>query len=180
MPKRRVVRHEVTQPLDKPYRLIPLTQGQNAIVDSDDFEWLSKWNWNAHWDAHANCFYARRKQSGKTIMMHREIMHLKIGELVDHGNRNSLDNRKENLRYATVSQNTANTKNPSDNSSGYRGVSRTTSKKERWRAVIIHQGRYIHIGTFDTKQMAARAYDQIAHRMFGEFAHLNYPQDINA
>jgi hypothetical protein len=181
MPKgiypRRVKRHAVTQPLSKSYRIIPLTQGQDAIVDVEDFEWISRWNWNAHWDHHAKCFYARRQQSGKTIMMHREIMHLKIGQLADHKNGNSLDNRKQNLRLATVSQNTANTKNKSENSSGYRGVSR---HGKRWRAVVVHHGRYISIGTFATREMAARAYDQIAQKMFGEFAHLNYPQAVNA
>ncbi len=58
MPKRRMKRHAVTQPLDPSYRLIPLTQHQNAIVDTADFDWLSQWNW------HANLcdkgFYVRR------------------------------------------------------------------------------------------------------------------------
>lgn len=43
--KRHVKRHEVVQPLNESYRLIPLTQGQNAIVDVNDFGRLSKWNW---------------------------------------------------------------------------------------------------------------------------------------
>lgn len=173
MPKRRMPRHSVTQPTATSYRLIPLTQRQNAIVDAEDFEWLSTWNWNAHWDLHAKCFYARRKQSGKTILMHREIMHLKPGQLVDHHNRNSLDNRKQNLRQATVSQNTANTKNFTTNSSGYRGVSRNG---KRWRAVVVHHGRYIVMSGFRSKRKAARAYDEVAKKIFGEFAHLNFPQ----
>ena len=58
MPKLRVKRHAVTQPLDQSYRLIPLTQGQNAIVDVEDFEWLDQWNWCAQWTGRH--FYAVR------------------------------------------------------------------------------------------------------------------------
>lgn len=78
MPKNRVKRHAVTQPLDKPYRLIPLTQGKNAIVDLENFSWLSQWNWCAG------------RQRGKPyavrafdkMPMHRLI--LKCREDVDH------------------------------------------------------------------------------------------------
>src|SRR5258706_13665947 len=65
MPKPRVVRHEVTQPLNESYRLIPLTQNQNAIVDVEDFEWLSQWYWMAMFSPEADTFYVIRRSNGK-------------------------------------------------------------------------------------------------------------------
>jgi hypothetical protein len=62
MPHKRsaVKRHAVTQPLDTSYRYIPLTRNLNAIVDADDFDWLSKWNWHAVWNPCTKSFYATR------------------------------------------------------------------------------------------------------------------------
>jgi hypothetical protein len=72
--KKPVKRHEVTQPLDQSYRLIPLTQGKNTIVDATDFQWLSKWNWCAHYAPTTKTFYAERRGGTKTVWMHKEII----------------------------------------------------------------------------------------------------------
>src|SRR5882762_1985840 len=103
--RHRVSRHEVTQPLDESYRLIPLTQGQNAIVDAADFEWLSKWNWQAQWDEHTKGFYARRAlYGGGAVIMHR-LIYKSPCKQVDHKNHNTLDNRKLNLRGCNQQEN---------------------------------------------------------------------------
>jgi AP2 domain-containing protein len=175
MPKRRMPRHSVTQPLDKSYRLIPLTQGQNAIVDANDFEWLSQWNWYAVWCEHSRSFYATRNEEGRTgnaIFMHKAILSCERREQGDHKNHDTLDNRKGNLRKATNTENNFNKGPQSNNKSGYKGVS-WDKEKEKWLAQIVHQGTHVFIGRFSSVKEAAHAYDTAAKKYHGEFAVLN-------
>ena len=114
MPKRRVRRHEVVQPQDQSIRLIPLTQGQNAVVDAADYEWLNQWNWHAHWFESSKTFYAGRNISASegrpmgVVTMHRELLQDGSNLDTDHRNGNGLDNRRSNLRICTRSQNCQN------------------------------------------------------------------------
>lgn len=176
-PKRgpyKVPRHEVVQPLDESIKLIPLTQGQNAIVDAADFEWLSQWNWSAHWCPDTKSFYALRETCGKTVSMHATILSRRSGELVDHRNRNPLDNRRENLRKCNHAQNARNSGKPITNKSGFKGVCWHTAAK-KWSAKILDNGQRRHLGYFLLPEEAARAYDEAAKIYHGEFAHLNFP-----
>ena len=168
--KYRVKRHAVTQPLDPSYRLIPLTREQNAMVDTADFEWLSRWNWRANWNPHTNSYYATRVEMPERpyIAMHSEI----IGSMADHVNRNTLDNRRHNLRPANYSQNGANQSLQSNNTSGFIGVS-WAAKLGKWVSYITVDRHRIHLGYFADKLQAAQAYDLAALKHFGEFAHLN-------
>ena len=160
------------------YRKIPLTQGKYAIVDPEDYKKLAKYKWYAK-----KCerrFYAERwgekKQGSKTkgdLKMHREIMGDAEGKVIDHINHNGLDNRKANLRFATTQQNTWNKrKQKGDYSSKYKGVHWVKSEK-KWRAVITCNKKVIYIGRFDDEEAAARAYDEKAKELFGEYASLN-------
>src|SRR5208282_6043600 len=161
MPKRRVRRHEVTQPPNESYRLIPLTQNQNAIVDSADFEWLSQWNWYAHWNPHTRSFYARRNSriNGKKgiLRMHRILLCCGPNEEGDHHNHDTLDNRRENLRRCTRLENAKNIRTPATNTSGYKGVYRSGA---RWRVMIRVNRKLVHYGRFSTAENAARAYNE--------------------
>jgi hypothetical protein len=173
--KRSVKRHVVTQPSDTSYRLIALTQHQNAIVDTADFEWLSKWDWHARYEPRGNKFYAQRKSPGpeyKIIQMHREILKCKDDKELDHKNGNSLDNRRSNLRACSHAQNIMNKRKGKDNHSGFRGVSR---KQNKWVAHITARGEPHWLGYFDTPEGAARAYDASAKKLHGKFASLNFP-----
>lgn len=178
MPKCRVKRHSVTQPLDKPYRLIPLTQGQNAIVDVADYESLSQWNWFAHREGrNKQSFYARRTvDSDTTIAMHRLIAGVKSGEETDHINGNTLDNRRRNLRRCTPVGNARNCRRNCRSTTGYKGV---RILKGKWAATIRTGGQRVHLGTFSNKEDAAWAYDQAALRYHGEFAHLNFSSSFH-
>lgn len=170
MPKLHVVRHEVTQPLDQSYRLIPLTQGQNAIVDVEDFEWLSQWNWCARRKPSTGKFYAGRgvriKNKAQIIAMHAVILEFPGG---DHKNRNTLDNRRENLRKCTLAQNGRNRGRQRNNKSGFKGVCWDGG----WRATIRINGKIKHLGRFESPKDAARAYNEAAKKHYGEFAYLN-------
>lgn len=169
--KTNVKRHEVVQPKD--YRLIPLTRGQNAIVDLDDFEKINQFNWYAEWSPATRSFYAARRDADhKYVCMHRFILGLNGKPQGDHRNGNTLDNRRENLRPCTAQQNRFNQKRRSNNTSGYKGVSRFRGKK--WWSCIRIDGRTLHLGFYTSKTEAARAYDVAARKHFGEFARTNF------
>lgn len=168
-------RHAIVQPLDKPYRLIALTQGQNAIVDAEDFQWLDQWNWAAHWNPCTNSFYAMRSRAS-TIWMHRVILGCSEKERGDHINHNTLDNRRMNIRKCTHAENMLNKRMYRNNTSGYRGVSLTRCSGH-WHAEICIGNKTITLGEHISKEDAARAYDKAAKRYFGKFAHLNFPSN---
>lgn len=151
---------------------IVLSQGMVALVDDDDYEWLNSMKWHAHRDGHT-C-YARHAywENGacKTVKMHRVIMGAPQGKEIDHMNGNGLDNRKSNLRICSTAENQHNGRKWQQTSSRYKGVSRW---KNKWRARLKSAGKEIYLGTFDTEEEAAKAYDEGALRVFGPFAYVN-------
>lgn len=156
---------------------IPLTQNQEASVDDDKFEILSKFKWYAFWDSSTKGFYAartHRDSSGRTvrIRMHREIVGIPVGDprLIDHINHDTLDNRIENLRPASVQENARNCRVYSTNSSGHKGVSqvRTSGK---WKAYIMDKtSKLIHLGCFDTLDKAVEVRKAAEYLYYGAFA----------
>lgn len=149
---------------------IPLGDGCYAYVDAADFEWLNRYNWRLQNG------YAARRQNGRVIYMHREIMNPPKGMMVDHGNHNKLDNTRENLRVCTRQQNTHNNRKHVDSCSQFKGVG-YNREKEKWFAKAYFEGKRIWLGYFDEEADAARAYDRTAVEYFGEFAHLNFPEE---
>lgn len=99
--------------------------------------------------------------------------------MVDHKNRIRDDNRWENLRLATESLNQANVEKRTFNKSGYKGVSYQPDMLTRhWHATIKFNGKTYSLGRFESKEDAALAYDVAAIKYFGEFAHLNFPDQV--
>lgn len=144
---------------------IQLVSGATTIVDDDDYEVLSRHRW------YLCQGYVVRGVKGRQVRMHRHIM----GDpdmFVDHKNRNKLDNRKENLRLCTPSQNQANKiKGNRLYSSKYKGV--TKSYNNKWLAQVRKDGKVYCIGVFHTEISAALAYNEKAKELFGEFARGN-------
>jgi hypothetical protein len=96
------------------------------------------------------------------------------GVQVDHINRNTLDNRRSNLRLCTASQNRYNQKPRKDSVTGFKGVSFHPDKKvKQWQAKIIVEGRKISLKYHATAEEAALAYNRAAVIHHGEFARLN-------
>jgi len=103
--------------------------------------------------------------------LHRLIIGAKPGEVVDHINGNGLDNRRSNLRICSVGQNRQRGVEFKRGASGYRGVHK---RRDRWKAQIWHENKNIYLGTFISKQDAARAYDAKAKELFGDLALTNF------
>lgn len=154
------------------YSLIPLTQGKFAIVDDEDYEWLNQYKWYAL--KSRNTFYAQRR-TGKprqTVLMHRQILGVPSSLQTDHQNSNGLDNRKRNIRACTHNENQHNQQIQKRNLK-YKGVSWFKPSK-KWRARIVHNNQQIYLGLFVNKTKAAKAYDEKARELFGEFAYTNF------
>lgn len=159
--------------------LITLTKGYVTQVDDEDFAWLSQYSWRASvttpWLVYAMTDIQEEDGKIHTIGMHRLLVSAPEGSLVDHADRNTLNNKKENLRLATKRQNSANSRDRIRATSKYRGVCQTTyNKVVKWRARITLNGRSIHLGVFDNELSAAAAYDEAALQNFGEFSTLNF------
>jgi len=140
---------------------IQLTKGQVALVDDEDYEKLSTTKWRA-----VSYGYAISIDGEKGLLMHRVIMNAKKGEIVDHKNHNTSDNRKENLRIVTHAQNMMNRKRNS-NCTLPKGVEKVLN---RYRACISKDGKKIHLGTYSSISEAAKVYNKKAVELFGEFA----------
>lgn len=149
---------------------IPLSQNKVAIIDDEDFRWISQTKWFCH---HGNA-ETKRTIGGRRVIisMAREIMKCPEGRVVDHINGDKLDNRKTNLRICTQAENTRNRGMSAHNSSGFKGVTFNKGVK-RWIACIRLNGKNKHLGCFDSPEDAARAYDMAAEKNYGQFARTN-------
>jgi hypothetical protein len=156
---------------------IKLTQDKIALVDDEDYPLLSAMSWHAWYNKNNGQFYAHHSvyQKGKspaTVRMHHFVLGITDSSTqVDHENGNPLDNRKQNLRICDRNQNARNrTRTHKRNTSGYRGIVKTTVNKSKpWVARIQIGDRRKHLGYFYTAEEAARAFDKAAKEIYGEF-----------
>jgi hypothetical protein len=165
----------------KPVMEIPLTHGLAAIVDDEDFARANRFKWSAKkapqrrglWYAYRIIGH-RNRSHPITEWLHHFIQGSK--HQTDHRDGNGLNNQKNNLRHCNFSQNSANRRLNSNNSTGFKGV---TMRRDKFIAQIGRKGAGKWIGSFDSSEEAARAYDNAAVKRFGEFARLNFPIPSN-
>ena len=175
---------------------IPLGNRLFALVDDEDYQRVKKYSWhtckaggrarNGEICVRAynktgmpkcyhppNCQHRLNKKNGNKLYLHRVIMNVKKGELVDHINHNTLDNRKRNLRACTQQQNLRNRK-LQPHSSRFKGVCWHKGAK-KWIAYIggVEKRKLFYLGLFTDEIEAGKAYNRAALKYFGEFGYLN-------
>lgn len=139
-----------------------------ALIDAEDIERCSQHKW--------------RFSDNYVVSIIGRLQNFILGvstnyqSIVDHINRNTLDNRKSNLRLCNKSENGANSKHRINNTSGYKGVF-LIKRINKWMAQIMFNKTSIYIGTYKSKKEAALAYNRKAKELFGEYAFQNIIQE---
>lgn len=155
---------------------IPLSgkrgKGKFALVDDADYADLSRFKWYIANTGYVYSYPASWRDGVSPVAMHRYIMNPPSRKVVDHVNSDKLNNTRQDLRIATPSENTANSRPSTKSSSKYKGVHWNTNKA-RWVASITVNYKQIIVGQFVTQREAALAYNDAALHHFGEFARLN-------
>lgn len=146
---------------------LKLTQNKIALIDDEDFERVSQLSWQAHYQK--GKWYVVSGSPYQMIYLHRFIMRPDSKIDIDHKDDDGLNNQRSNLRFATRSQNMANS--GPRNGKKFKGIHKNSG---RFRAQITVNYKRIHLGYFDTEEQAAKAYDEGARRYFGEYANTNF------
>lgn len=154
---------------------VKLTRGHVAHIDDEDWPLIARHQWYASSPTKSGLVYAVTSVPGGKLRMHRLITAATPEIDVDHRDGNGLHNWRDNLRSSTRAQNLANGRLRINNSSGFKGVT-PPNRWGRYRALIFVDYKQIHLGMFDSAELAARAYDDAARRHFGYFARVNFPR----
>lgn len=147
----------------QPVIVLPLSLGAIAVIDDRDGH-LAKFKWSAC--RRGSLLYAFRNKGRVPVYLHKEIM----GDppfpraKVDHCNGRGTDCRRANLRWTTHQENLRNRKHPTNNTSGFKGVSR---KRGKWRAYITVDDKQINLGVFKSKGAANKARLKAEAELFG-------------
>lgn len=160
---------------------IKLSHEKTGLIDIEDRDLAGlKWHVNPCGSKESPLWYVRGAINGKHVYLHRLVMERvlkrKLGrnDIVDHINGNGLDDRRENLRLSSHSQNHANQKICTKKKySKYRGVC-WSKRAKKWTSSICMNYKSIHLGCFISEKDAAKAYDVAAIEMFGKYAVLNF------
>ena len=146
------------------------TAGDRFVFDKEDYEKVKQYCWRI--GTKEGYLTAREYGSGKLILLHRLILNAPQGICVDHINHDPADNRKVNLRLATITQNMRNTKLPSNNTSGHRGVSlhKMTGK---WNVSIGVNGKQVYVGLFSDINDAVAARKAAEEKYYGPYSYDN-------
>jgi hypothetical protein len=165
-------------PLEVGTKMIPLTRGQYAKVDEEDYEWLSESNWYAWRHSDTTNWYAISSRTNKKM---HQVITGRQWEQVDHINHDTLDNRKSNLRDGSK-HNLKNQRPRAGGTSQYKGVS-WFPRTQKWRAVIHVDGKFISLGYFEGTPQgeieAAATYDEASLKYHGEYGLRNFPWKEN-
>lgn len=148
---------------------ISLTQGKVAQIDDEDWPLVSRHTWHAKLDRSTGRFYAYNKSH--RLIMHRLIMGANKGDVIDHIDRDGLNNRRANLRFSDNFRNQQN-RGPEAGTSKYKCVSYIASKR-KWRVRFKWMGKDYFVGYFADEREAALAYNAAILPLAGEYAVLN-------
>lgn len=148
-----------------------------VLVDDEDHRFLMRFKWHIVQHKYSqNVRYAVTvfNSGGKRINLPMQRLLCGMRKLIDHKNRNGLDNRKENLRPATQAENARNCSSRT-NKTGFRGVSKTGNK---FYCQLRANGLQKFSHGFATAEEAAREYDRLSLKYHKEFGVLNFPEAL--
>jgi hypothetical protein len=145
---------------------VQLNNSYVSLINDCDLDLINRHNWFVINDGHNP--YACSKKNGMHIRMHRLIVNAREGQIVDHINGNTLDNRRENLRIVSASQNAINRRKRSDNKSGVTGV-HFSKAHNRWFACINIDKKKQNIGLFKTMEEAVAARKEKEKEVYGDY-----------
>lgn len=145
--------------------------GKLALVDDDLYDHLLQWRWHANERGYPYRSVSTGNGRSRMHFMHWDVLTPPPGMIVDHLDRDPLNNQRSNLRVCTHSQNSMNVATRRTNKAGLKGVYPNSSGK--WRATVYVKGSRYELGTFETKHEAALSYNEAARKYHGEFAFIN-------
>lgn len=157
---------------------LQISKGMSTLIDIETYDMLKQKNllkWNAQ--KVGNRHYVSRVINGnQKIYLHRLIMDVPRGMVVDHIDGDSLNNIKENLRVCYARDNNRNQKLQKHkllNDYPFKGIVKTKAGRA-WTAQIGFSGLHVQLGSFERAMDAARVYDIVAVLLFGEYAKPNF------
>lgn len=156
---------------------LSLPSGDVTQVSPEDYDRVNSQKWHRNGRTRGGPYVKAYRVGDKFgVLLHRFILNvLESPEvLVDHIDGDGMNNQRSNLRLASAQQNARNksTHSTSKLTSIFKGVDRPAGG--RWRARIMNNRKYNHIGMYDREIEAALAYDEAARKIFGDFAKFNF------
>ena len=151
---------------------------KDVIIDDDMRELFNSRKWHVK-ESPGLAFYPITKINDKNIPLHHLILPKKEGFEIDHINRNGMDNRRANLRYATKEQNARNKRVRKDSPSGIKGV--RTSKGLYYPNIFVNKKRQ-QLGTYHNPELAGKIYQIHAMLHYEEFAYKSFdltPEELS-
>jgi hypothetical protein len=146
-------------------------ESNEFYFDLEDYELIKDYCWNFN-----NEGYVVTSKDNHFLRMHQLIMNTKDNEIVDHKKHKLYDNRKNELRKVTHSQNSMNQQLSENNTSGCTGVT-FHKQHNKWQAYITINKKQIHLGYFDDINEAIKIRKQAEEKYFGDFSYDNSIKD---
>ena len=157
-------------------------EGDIMLVSKGDINTILNFRWYLNSGGYPSTYgtFDKEIKFSRPVPCHQILFgNLKKGYVVDHINRNRLDNRRENLRVCTSKQNSYNRKKPKNSNNRFKGVVKTGPKDNpRYTASVTKDGQKYEIKDIPNEVQAAKVHDMIAEQLFGTYAAKNFPDKV--